>query len=87
MGALERDNVKTNTGFYDREDASPLAIIDRSRLCSMLGGNSEWEYLVKEKKRNNMKVILDCMTRVSSSRYDKKYRDKLVYELDEIGKL
>ncbi len=34
-----------------------------------------------------MKIIVDCLTRVSSTRYNKKYRDKFIHEMDNKGKL
>ena len=33
-----------------------------------------------------MKIIIDCLTRVSSSRMHRKYRDLLLYQLDEEGR-
>lgn len=33
-----------------------------------------------------MKIILDSLTRVSSSRPNKVYKDKFIYTLDEFGK-
>jgi starch synthase len=34
-----------------------------------------------------MKIVLDCLSRVSSSRPNKIYKDKFVYTLDENGKI
>jgi hypothetical protein len=34
-----------------------------------------------------MKIVLDCLSRVSSSRPNKNYKDKFVYSLDENGKI
>ena len=53
----------------------------------MLGGENGWQALKQEKIKHGIKVIVDCLTRVSSSRHGKQYRDKLVYEMDETGKL
>jgi hypothetical protein len=38
-------------------------------------------------KELNMKIVLDCLTRVSSSRPNRVYKDKFVYSLDFEGKL
>jgi hypothetical protein len=38
-------------------------------------------------KKFKMKIVLDCLSRVSSSRPNKIYKDKFVYSLDENGKI
>ena len=38
MGTLERDNLP-NLNEFENIDASPLAIIDRSKMWKMLGGD------------------------------------------------
>ena len=86
MGALERDNHKI-ASTYTKIEASPLAVVDRKRICEMLGGEKGWKLLTAEKQKQNMKVIVDCVTRVSSSRHSKRYRDKLVYQMDDTNKL
>ena len=55
----------------------------------MLGGGTYYNIdaainnMIKLAKQKNIKVVLDCLTRVSSSRPSKKYRDKFVHTLDE----
>jgi hypothetical protein len=34
-----------------------------------------------------MKIIIDCLARVSSSRMDRKYREHINHSLDEYGKV
>ncbi len=38
-------------------------------------------------KKFKMKIVLDCLSRVSSSRPNQIYKDKFVYTLDENGKI
>jgi hypothetical protein len=55
MGTLERDNYPflnkySNDIEYRKDDASPLAAIDRSRVNSMLGGDEGLANVVKTAK-------------------------------------
>lgn len=91
MGALERDNGLeinpiTNQKFFSRPEASPLAVTCRKTPCSMLGGADGLESLMNEAQKRGIKVITDGLTKVSSSRPDKKYKKTLLYTLDEEGK-
>jgi hypothetical protein len=52
----------------------------------MLGGEEEFKRLCDYARKIDMKIIVDCLVRVSSSRMHKKYRDLTNYVLDESGK-
>ena len=93
MGALERDNNIA----YDEEtgkaidiantDASPMAITNRSSISSLLGGEDDFKSLVNKAKSLNMKIIVDSLCRISSSRANRKYRNVLLRYLDNYSKL
>ena len=93
MGALERDNNIA----YDEEtgkaidiantDASPMAITNRSSISSLLGGEEDFKSLVNKAKSLNMKIIVDSLCRISSSRANRKYRNVLLRYLDNYSKL
>mmetsp|Transcript_5356 Transcript_5356/g.8270 ORF Transcript_5356/g.8270 Transcript_5356/m.8270 type:complete len:342 (-) Transcript_5356:3012-4037(-) len=91
MGTLERDNYPfTNT--YNNEtqfrkyDASPLATTDRSRPNRMLGGPEGLKRIVQKGKEKNVKIVVDSLARISSSRHHRKYKDLLLHYLDEEGR-
>ena len=93
MGALERDNNIA----YDEEtgkaidiantDASPMAITNRSSISSLLGGEEDFKSLINKAKSLNMKIIIDSLCRISSSRANRKYRNVLLRYLDNYSKL
>ena len=93
MGALERDNEIA----YDEQggeaidfanrDASPMAITCRSAVSSLLGGDKAFRSLMGKAKRLSMKVILDSLARISSSRAYRIYRNILLHCLDNKGKM
>ena len=93
MGALERDNEIA----YDEEtgkvidigktDASPMAITNRGSISSLLGGDENFKSLVDKAKRLNIKIIIDSLCRISSSRSNRKYRNVLLRYLDSNSKL
>ena len=51
----------------------------------MLGGNRAFRELMTELKRSDLKIVLDSLARVSSSRPSRKYRDKLTYVMNSEG--
>ena len=93
MGALERDNNIA----YDEEtgkpidiantEASPMAITNRGSISSLLGGDDDFKSLVNKAKSLNIKVIIDSLCRISSSRSNRKYRNVLLRYLDNHSKL
>jgi len=93
LGALERDNgvildPENNTVMEAlRPNASPLAITDRSCPNRMMGGERGFTMISDEGKRIGLKVLVDCLTRVSSSRQHRKYKDVLLHTLDTDGKM
>ncbi len=91
MGALERDNGLEYNSFtgqkcFLRPQASSLAVTCRKTPCKMLGGPEGFDSLCKEAVKNEVKIIIDCLTKVSSSRPHKRYKKCLLYTLDDEGK-
>lgn len=91
MGTLERDNYPLTNQYSDRteyrkDDASALATIDRSRPNKMLGGEQGLANVMRAAKQNRVKVIVDSLARISSSRHHRKYTDLLLNYLDEDGR-
>ena len=75
MGALERDN---QIYFDDKTfeiidianpDSSPMAVIDRSTISNLLGGEKAFKSLIEKAKKFSMKIIIDSLARISSSRF------------------
>ena len=81
MGALERD---TGTDF-NNPNASPLALICRSTACEMLGGDKHFKNMMKEAKTVGMKIIVDCVARISSKNYHRRYKNKLLFNRNPQG--
>jgi len=91
MGVLERDNYpgqnpETGEIEFRRAEASPLAITCRSTANKMLGGDEGFARVMEQAKKSKIKIIVDCLARISSSRNHRKYRDLLLYYLDEDGR-
>lgn len=42
---------------------------------------------MKQAKTSKVKIIVDCLTRIASSRHHRKYKDLMLYYLDEDGKM
>lgn len=59
--------------MYRKPHASPTALTHRALPCRMLGGPEEFKKLVQSSHEEGIKVIVDCSTRVSSSRMSKRY--------------
>jgi len=59
-----------------------MAITCRNTPNSMLGGEFGFKELIKEAKTLNVKILIDSLTRISSARPHRKYKDKFVYTLD-----
>lgn len=91
MGVLERDN---NPYFnhslgevqFRKPDATPLAVTCRETVNKMLGGEEGFKKVMKKAKEAKMKIITDSLTRISSTRNHRKYRDLMLHYLDEDGK-
>jgi len=91
MGTLERDNYPFQSSYsngtdYRKDDASPLAAIDRSIANRMLGGDEGLSRIVRTAKEHRVKIIVDSLARISSSRHHRKYKDLLLNYLDEDGR-
>ena len=52
----------------------------------MLGGEKGLQQIIQRAKSKNIKVIVDSVARVCSSRHHRKYKDLLLHYLDEDGK-
>jgi hypothetical protein len=91
MGVLERDNYpflnkNINEVEFRKPDATPLAITCRQTANKMLGGDEGFQRVMNQAKTSKVKIIIDCLTRISSSRNHRKYRDLMLYYLDEDGR-
>lgn len=52
----------------------------------MLGGDEEFDKLMKEAKKQGIKIITDCFARISSSRAHRKYKELMLHFLDPEGR-
>ena len=92
MGALERDNniiydEATGTPIdIGNEDSSPMAVTSRDNISSLLGGDKSFISLINKAHKLSMKIIIDSLSRISSSRAHRKYRNILIRYLDKYGK-
>ena len=91
MGVLERDNYPflnkmSNEVEFRKMEANPLAITCRTTANKMLGGDEGFKRVMTQAKQHKMKIVIDCLTRISSSRNHRKYRDLLLHYLDEEGR-
>jgi len=91
MGTLERDNYPFMNKYnerieYRRDDASAQAAIDRSMPNKMLGGEQGLRGIMRAAKQNRVKIIVDSLARISSSRHNRKYNKHLLHYLDEDGR-
>ena len=93
MGALERDNeiaYDEDTGEpidIGNDKASPMAVTSRSNISSLLGGEKAFLSLINKAHKLSMKIVIDSLSRISSSRAHRKYRNILLRYLDTQGKL
>ncbi len=94
MGALERDNQicfdceeKNEILDIQNPEASPMAVTCRASISNLLGGEVAFNSLVERAKKYSIKIIIDSLTRISSSRHHRKYRNILLHTLDRDGKL
>ena len=52
----------------------------------MLGGEQGFLRVVQKAKTEGLKVIVDCLARISSSRHHRKFKDLLLHYLDNEGR-
>jgi hypothetical protein len=52
----------------------------------MLGGNVMLKSVVNKAKKKNIKIIVDSLARISSSRHHRKYKNLLLHYLTEDGR-
>jgi hypothetical protein len=91
MGTLARDNHEFKSSYsdnveYRKDDASPMAVTTRDTANKMLGGDIGLKAIVEKAKKRNVKIIVDSLARVSSSRHHRKYKDLLLHYLNEDGR-
>lgn len=91
MGALERDNLitrrKNELLRIENPDASPMAVVCRNSISSLLGGDLAFKDLLNEAHKHGVKILLDSLTRISSSRPHRRYRDLFLHCIDDKGKV
>lgn len=68
------------------KDASPFAVTCRCTPNAMHGGASGLQMLLEEARRVGIKVVIDSLTRISSSRAHRKYDSHLLSYIDNNGK-
>jgi starch synthase len=71
---------------YKKPDASPLAVTSRETPCEMLGGKPAFNSMMQRAKNSGVKIIVDCLARISSSRHHRKFKDLLLHYLDMDGR-
>ena len=82
MGALERDNEITIDDQSNEiiqignSDCSPMAVICRSTISNLLGGDKAFRSLIDKANKFSMKIIIDSLARISSSKFHR-YIEKL----------
>ena len=91
MGTLARDNHEFKSSYsdnieYRKDDASPMAVTTRDTANKMLGGDAGLKAIVQKAHSRNVKIIVDSLARVSSSRHHRKYKDLLLHYLNEDGR-
>ena len=75
MGALERDNQiyidEKSEEIIDigNFECSPMAVICRSTISKLLGGDKGFKSLIDKAKKFSMKIIIVSLARISSSRF------------------
>ena len=79
IGVLDRDNTLSNP--------SPYSVIDRSCINKTFGTENDFIKLIKESQKNNIKIFIDLLSRISSSHYHRKYKNLLLNYTDKQGKV
>ena len=64
-----------------------MAVTSRSNISSLLGGDDSFISLINKAHKLNMKIIIDSFDRISSVRYNRKYKNLLLRHLDKDGKV
>lgn len=89
MGALERDNqIAINDKTEEiidigNNECSPMAVTCRSTISRLLGGDKGFKSLMNKAKKFSMKIIIDSLARISSTRF---HRFLNFLFSDDIGK-
>ncbi len=78
MGALERPSG-------EKFLSSPLTVVDRQCPAEILGGEQEFQNVVKEISQLGMTPIIDALDRVSRNRMHRKYKSLTIETLDKRG--
>ena len=83
IGVLERDV------YLNKSESviSPMAIINRSKICSLLGTEKDFKQIIEDGNNNNIKIFVEMLSSVSSSHFHKKYNNLNLSYVDKFGKL
>ena len=64
-----------------------MAIINRSKICSLLESEKDFKQIIEDGNNNNIKIFVDMLSSVSSSHFYKKYNNLNLNYVDKFGKL
>ena len=94
MGALERDNIIEYSGIGGsitrqiiHSETSPLSITDRALANKLLGGEAKLKGLINFSHNSNVRILLDSVSRISSSHANRKYKKLIINSIDNDGKI
>ena len=62
-----------------------MAVTSRDSANKMHGGSQGLSNVIQKAKNCNIKIIVDSVARIGSSRHHRKYKDLLLNSLDEDG--
>jgi hypothetical protein len=60
-----------------------LSPIDKSTPNRFLGGEKDFDTLISTSNEVGIKIVVDCTTRLSARLAHRKYRDLVIYVLDD----
>ena len=83
IGVLERDVYLSKSESI----ISPMAVINRSKICSLLGTEKDFKKIIEEGNKNNIKIFIDMLSSISSSHFHRKYNNLNLDFVDKFGKL
>lgn len=91
-GVLETDHKidedpKTKKKIVKKKTQNPLAVTCRKSVSTFLGGAEDFKKLMSTAKQKKLKILVDCLSRVSAARPNKRYHPHFLYNIDEDGKL
>mmetsp|Transcript_23357 Transcript_23357/g.20288 ORF Transcript_23357/g.20288 Transcript_23357/m.20288 type:complete len:198 (-) Transcript_23357:708-1301(-) len=91
LGVFENDKVFEDEvkkkKMSKKKGFNPLAVTSRNTVNSLLGGAGEFKKVVKTAKEKKIRVVVDALSRISSSHPNRKYRKLLLNHIDDEGKM